>query len=176
MRLGYRNPDKNFNIESNVGHVNFSIDDVHLAVSFNWSSEDLAPVERVNIFLSNGILLRNVFIVAGKLAYYYEKSWYYNEHIKADYPPAPSVNIFSRFNFTSNDVIAIVADNSPKPAKIDLWYKLALYKYNPLDSRKSIEKNVFVKEERWTKLPKPNDVDVIYHKELDFRAQGMERV
>jgi hypothetical protein len=164
MRRGYRNPTQKLGIQSEVEQFNFSLKDTHLIVDFDWiSDEKLAAIERVNIYLRNGVVIKNIFIVNAKLAYYYEPDWYYQEHIKSD-PPTPEKNIFERFKFNKNDVLSIVTDNNPIPAKFDIWYKLALFKYNPLDSKKSIEKNIFVEIKKWTTLPHLGEADVIYQK------------
>jgi len=162
MRQGYRNPDANFEIASDVEQFNFKLSDTRLLADIKWTiSEKLAPVERTNFYLKDERVLINIFIVNSSLLYYFERDWYYKIiHDIRESPHSPQVHLFDRFNFSISDIVLIRADNNPQPAKFDIAYKLALFKYNRLDSRKSIEKNIFIKQDSWTALPESSGDDL----------------
>ena len=158
IRKGYRNPKADFSIDSDVEQFNFSLSHTHLEIYFDWlDSEKMASVERANFYLEDGRVLKNVFIVAKKLIYYYEKEWYYNGDIRDD-APVPEANILKRFSFKAEDVLLIESDNTPQPASIDWAYLFAFFKPNRLDSTKSIEKNIFIKIAYWDQLPVSSDL------------------
>ena len=169
IRKGYRNCTKKFSIDSNTKQFSFSLSDTFLRVDFfNSVKSELAPIERVNIYLKNGRLLKNIFIINGELAYYYEKEWYYQGFILDEDVPKPIKNIFDRFNFVKEDVLVIRADNNPKPASFNWGHWITIdrlfgVKPNPLDTRKSIEKNIFIKIEKWETLPNSSS-DILYSK------------
>ena len=49
---GYRNPSKDFHINSQVEQFNFKLTDTHLRLDLNELKKiELAPVERVDIYL-----------------------------------------------------------------------------------------------------------------------------
>jgi len=163
MRKGYRNCDKDFNIDSIQVQFNFNVSDRYLKVNFfEENREKLAPIERVIFFLKDQRKLEYAFIVNGELCYFYEKKWYYNfkSDMFHDGPSSVPKHIFERFNFQKEDVLLIKANNNPKPPIIDIWYWLAIYKYDRLDSTKAIEKNIFIKEKQWKELPAPSDDDL----------------
>lgn len=164
MIRGYRNPSKNFGIESDIEQFNFCLSDAYLLVQINWEDKSkLAPIERVQIFLKDKRCLKNVFFVNGQLAYYYQKEWYYTDDVREEVPKPPE-NIMSRFCFSVNDILLIISDNNPKPAKFDIAYWFSLFKYNQLDSKKSIENNIFLKEVFYRFLPKLDTQHILYFK------------
>ncbi|HEY0030788.1 MAG TPA: hypothetical protein VGC65_08525 [Bacteroidia bacterium] len=170
MRKGYRNSDNDFNIESEVEQFNFNKNHIHLKVNIDWTIKDkLAPVERVDFYLKDKRLIKNIFMVNGELAYYYEFDEYYPEDPREE-PPVPSKNICKKFEFEIDDILLIRANNEPTKPLFDLGHIiridwLFLHKPNPLDTKKSIEQNIFVQIEQWSDLPKQSDND-IYRNEV----------
>ncbi len=168
MRKGYRNADEHFNISSNTEQFSFDNSDSFLKVDFFSSLKmELAPIERVHFFLKDGRVLRNIFVVNGELAYYYEKDWYYKGDIRSEVPKPPE-NVQDRFKFKKEDVLLALADNSPKPAVFNFGNLIGIdrlfgQKSNPLDTKKSIEKNIFIRVENWKELPNPSS-DILYSK------------
>lgn len=162
-RKGYRNCTEEFGIDSYFGQFNFDKSHkflkVKLCIPF---LVELAPIERVNIYLKDHYCLQNVFIVDKNLFYYYQASWYYNYNSDPrEEAPIPPHNICDEFNFNIEDILIIEASNNPLPAKWDICYLLMPFKPDRLDTKKSIEKNIFIKELRWNKLPDYN-ADIIY--------------
>jgi len=165
MRTGYLNATKKFHIDSEIEQFNFSLTHTHLEVVIEWTiDEELAPVERANIYLENGILLKNIFIVNSSLLYYYESSWYYDYLDIRENSQVPKLNLLQRFNFSVNDILIVEADNTPKPVYSFAEKILRIitpFPPKPLDSKGSIERNIFVNELNWQKLPQENH-DTIY--------------
>lgn len=171
MRKGYRNCTKDFMIDSNLHQFNFSLSDTFLKVDFfEKVKNEMASIERVCFYLKDGRLIKNIFIVAGELAYYFEEGKYVaianpNDLVHAN----PNKNLLNQFNFKKEDVVLIRADNNPKPAKkkIDYWLTIEwffLQKPNPLDTLESIEKNTLVKLDSWQGLPPTSEDDLYVNK------------
>ena len=164
---GYRNPTESFEIDSDTKQFSFSLGDSYLEVDIALSSSSsLAPVERINIYLNNHKVLINCFLIGGKLIYYFEKEWYYQSTDPRDDVPSPPENICDRFGFNSESILVIARNNHPSPAKFDIgyWFRIDWLfgvRPNPLDTRKSIEKNIFLKIEEWSELP---NADIIYQR------------
>jgi len=168
-RKGYRNCDNNFFIDSIEQQFNFNLKDKYLKIDFIDKNRILpAPVERVNIYLQDKRLILNTFLVNGDLIYYYEKEWYYQGSIRDIM--SPPMHIFKRFNFEKKDILLLKANNEAKPARKILFYtfKVLLFPLNGwliffpdiLDTRSSIEKNIFVKIKKWDELPEPSEDDL----------------
>lgn len=166
MRKGYRNCNNHFGIDSNIEQFGFSLLDTHLKADFlKQIKSTLAPIERVYFYLDDGTLLKNIFIVAGELVYYYEKDWYYEAEDPRAEVPSPKETIFERFEFKKEDVVLIRAENNPKPASLDFGYWIRIdwffgVKPNRLDTKKSIEKNIFIQKCSWDILPEPSEEDL----------------
>ena len=110
---GYRNPSKDFHINSQVEQFNFKLTDTHLRLDLNELKKiELAPVERVDIYLRDNRLLKNVFIVNSELAYYFEKEWYYEYDDIREGPRSPIENIYERFDFKKEDILLIYENNT----------------------------------------------------------------
>jgi hypothetical protein len=163
MRKGYRDSDENFNINSEVDQFNFKLKHNHLKVDIDWDISPLASIERINIYLSDYRVFQNIFVVNESLWYYYEKDWYYDNKDIREEVPVPKENVLKHFNFRVEDILLIEANNVPQPAEFDFFYWLAPFKPNILDSKKSIELNILVKENVWQELPK-NNSNIIYLK------------
>ena len=151
MRTGYRNGYKYsetvFTIKSDTEQVNFNLSDEYLKVNVEWNKQ-LAPIERVNIYLADKRVLENIFVVNSSLMYYYEKKWYYSGDPRAGVPPTPK-NICEKFNFKTTDILLIVANNTPKKVSYDFGLLFSLFEINPLDTNKSIEKNDIDAKNSW---------------------------
>jgi hypothetical protein len=159
MRQGYRGNQTNYLINSQVEQFNFSPKHLHLQIKLKWNlSEKLAPIERVNFYLTDHRLLKNIFIVDGSFAYYYEEEWYYPIGDPREDVPVPVRNIEERFNFQTDDIAYVVSDNNPQKAKFDITYMLSPIKLDPLDSQKSIKKNVLIVESEWDTPPKNQEI------------------
>lgn len=168
MRNGYRGASLNFKIDSQVEQFNFNLKHTHLSFKLSWTAnENLAAIERTEIYLNDGRLIKNVFIVSAKLAYYYEYESYYAEpDFRADVV-VPVINICEYFDFTLEDVICVIANNNPQPAKFDLDFRKSFINGNNLDSQKSIRKNIFFRIEKWVQYPTYNEeTDFLYHKDF----------
>jgi hypothetical protein len=165
MRIGYRNSKSNFEIDSDVEQFNFSLSHKHLIVNLNWKVGLLAPVERINIYLTNNILYQNIFVVNSNMFYYYEKSWYYEYNDVREGVPVPKENILTYLDFKIEDILLIEVNNNPRPASFDIKYWLMPIKTNVLDSKKSIDSNIFIEEKRWEKLSIENK-SIIYEAQL----------
>ncbi len=147
---GYRNADKNFRIDSQVEQFNFKLTDDYLSVDFICSDYVFNPIDRVDLYLKDKRVLRNCFIVGGKLIYYYEKSWYYHRNDPRESVPDPPCNICQRFEFTSDDVEAIALNNDLVKPVLDwsYWFQIDWLfglKPNEYDTRRGIEENIFIK-------------------------------
>jgi hypothetical protein len=163
-RKGYRSCNNNFDIDSDVEQFDFSTISMKLKIDF--FKEQLAPIERVDLYLKDRRVLKNVFIVDSTYAVYYEKCWYYLGDPRSK-PPLPQENIFERFDFCEEDVVLILSNNRLKKNYFDLGYLLRIdwffgVKPNRYDTKKSIELNIFIKEKRWKFLPEISKVDILY--------------
>jgi hypothetical protein len=161
---GYRSCNNNFDIDSDVKQFDFSLISMRLKIDF--FKEHLAPIERVDLYLKDGRLFENVFIVDSRYAVYYERSWYYLGDPRSE-APLPEENVFERFDFCKEDVILIRSNNHLKKIYFDLGFLLRIdwlfgVKPNRHDTKKSIELNIFVNEKEWKVLPERNDMNVLY--------------
>ena len=155
-------------IDSNYHQFDFDLSTEYLKVDlFRDKRVNLASIERVNVYLNDGRLLKHVFIVAGKLFYYYEKGNFVaiaNPHDLVLAPPKE--NICSRFQFTEDKIVLVQADNNPKPAKLGIGWWIRIdwlfgIRPNPLDAAKSIEQNETIEITNWNHLP-PRSKDDLF--------------
>jgi len=168
-KFGYRDCTSNFKISSDTNQFRFDANDHYLRLNLKISTDvQIAPIERVEIYLKNNVLMKNVFMINSKLFYYYEKKWYYSGH--SEYIPKPPENVLNRFKFSEEDIVLICANNIPKPANI-IWYyllRIVLFPFTSwllfppkiLDTKSSIEKNIFIKIGKWNSLPRPRENDL----------------
>jgi hypothetical protein len=168
IRRGYRNANREFEIDSKINQFNFNKEHIHLKIDLKWTIEDeLAPVERVNIFLSSGIVINKIFVVDTNLFYYYEKRNYFPNIDYRSEVPVPKDNLLEYFEFSIDDIVCIKGNNMPKPAKCDFIYYFKLYDYDRLDTNRSIDKNIFYEVKRWQKLPSfLNHDDILYYNKI----------
>ena len=71
-RKGYKGIVLINTFEPDVYRYKFELNDDYLKVK----KINLAAIERVNIYLKDYRLLKNIFLVNGNLMYYYEKEWF----------------------------------------------------------------------------------------------------
>ena len=86
-------------------------EDVHLKVSFtNSISYSFSLAEKIDLYLKDKRIIKNIIIVFGKFIYYYENRRA-RDYFRDGVPP-PSVNVQERFEFSDNDIVYIVKGGS----------------------------------------------------------------